>query len=60
MWVICETCKKSYDDAKCWTLCPHGPIEFALSDYCPRCDTVITLHGKCRHQLEQEQNKESE
>jgi hypothetical protein len=57
MWVTCETCHREYDDAKCWTICPHGPIEWPLTDYCPKCDTVKSLHGLCRHQLEERANK---
>lgn len=48
MIVTCEGCKKVYDDAKRWTLCPHEALptkaekaEFleavANSDECPLC-----------------------
>lgn len=26
MIVQCSTCYKMYDDAECWTMCPHGPL----------------------------------
>lgn len=50
MWVTCSTCNRLYDDARCWTLCPYGPLEWSLDSYCPQCDTVEELHGPCRHQ----------
>jgi hypothetical protein len=46
----CKKCLRRYDDAKCWTLCPHGPLGFGPEDYCPKCDTLATVHGGCRHQ----------
>lgn len=52
MIVECEKCHRFYDDAKCWTICPHGPLEFPNDHYCPNCDTVKLLHGPCRHQIE--------
>ena len=48
----CEKCERYYDDAKCWTICPHGPLWAGLHDYCPRCDTVKIAHGPCQHQIE--------
>lgn len=54
MYVRCEKCGRNYDDAKCWTICPHGPLWAGLSDYCPRCDTVKSLHGPCPHQQRKE------
>lgn len=26
MIVTCEECSYVYDDAVCWTICPHGPL----------------------------------
>lgn len=40
MWVQCETCQRSYDDAECWTLCPHGPLWARLDAYDPKTDCV--------------------
>jgi len=53
MRVQCSICGRYYDDARCWTICPHGPLEFPLGSYCPRCDTVVEIHGKCEHQQDQ-------
>jgi len=50
MIVACDKCGKVYDDEPNWTICPHGPHAFPLDAYCPKCDTVIPLHGKCPHQ----------
>jgi hypothetical protein len=57
MLVTCNTCRRVYDDAQSWTICPHGPIGFALTDYCPKCDTLRSVQGPCRHQLEEAANK---
>ena len=40
MWVQCSKCRRSYDDANQWTICPHGPLWAAPEDYCPDCDLV--------------------
>ena len=55
MNVTCPACRRIYDDATCWTLCPHGPLWAGVNDYCPRCDTVVSVHGKCRHQQPKEE-----
>lgn len=26
MIVTCEKCQRFYDDASCWTICPHNPL----------------------------------
>ncbi len=26
MIVCCDRCAKHYDDAECWTVCPHNPL----------------------------------
>lgn len=52
MYTKCERCHRNYDDAKQWTICPHSPLGFPIDDLCPRCDTLKTIHGPCRHQLE--------
>lgn len=52
MWVHCPTCRRGYDDAQCWTICPHGPLWAGPHDYCRKCDTVKSLHGPCQHQKE--------
>lgn len=46
----CTVCKRNYDDEKQWTICPHGPLDRPLRDYCPRCDTLASVHGPCCHQ----------
>jgi hypothetical protein len=48
----CIECDQRYDDAKQWTICPHGPLEFGSQEYCPKCDTLISIHGQCVHQVE--------
>lgn len=40
MIVECQKCKALYDDAECWTICPHGPLWASVGSYCPRCDLV--------------------
>lgn len=50
MYTRCEKCERLYDDEGQWTICPHGPIEFPVDDYCPRCDTLKSVHGSCVHQ----------
>ena len=40
MWVACEKCSRAYDDAECWTICPHGPLWAASQAYCPEHDLV--------------------
>src|SRR4051812_15648923 len=51
MWITCDKCHRGYDDASCWTICPHGPLGFANDDYCPKCDTLKPVHGPCVHQI---------
>lgn len=50
MNVQCDKCLRHYDDAQCWTTCPHGPLWAGVNDYCPACDTVESFHGPCQHQ----------
>jgi hypothetical protein len=50
MRLTCERCKRGYDDAGQWTICPHSPLGFSATDYCPFCDTLESVHGPCRHQ----------
>ena len=50
MYVQCDKCSRVYDDAARWTTCPHPPLGFAADDLCPRCDTLKSVHGPCRHQ----------
>lgn len=33
MIVRCEDCGKMYDDAKCWTICPHPSLNRHIGDY---------------------------
>lgn len=40
MIVRCENCKRLYDDAECWTICPHGPLWAAHDAYCLEHDLV--------------------
>lgn len=42
MRVQCPDCQKSYDDARCWTICPHMPLEGPVK---PRSEDP---HGYCR------------
>lgn len=61
MIVQCHLCSRVYDDAKCWTLCDHGPLEelhevttdmgHRIKNYCHKCDTLTTRQGPCTHQL---------
>jgi hypothetical protein len=53
MYLNCDGCGRGYDDAKQWTICPHSPLGYAVDDLCPRCDTLRSVHGLCRHQVEQ-------
>src|SRR3954470_24150618 len=48
---FCEHCHRHYDDADQWTICPHSPLGYAHDDLCPKCDTLRSVHGPCRHQL---------
>jgi len=57
MIVQCIRCGRNYDDENCWTLCPHGPLEYHLDDYCYKCDTLKSIHGPCKHQIEESQNE---
>ena len=27
MVVFCQECETHYDDARCWTICPHNPLD---------------------------------
>jgi hypothetical protein len=58
MTIKCNLCGRFYDDACRWTICPHGPLGFPHDDYCPRCDTLKTVHGLCRHQLDEKERAE--
>lgn len=40
MVVRCPDCRRVYDDAERWTLCPHGPLWAGPDEYCPRHDLV--------------------
>ena len=42
MIVRCDTCKRYYDDATCWTICDHGPLWAAPTDYCRHHDMVAS------------------
>jgi len=47
MWVRCEKCGRGYDDAECWTICPHGPLWAAADAYCREHDLVdCPMHEK--------------
>lgn len=35
MWTRCLRCDRGYDDAACWTICPHGPLDVPLGQFCP-------------------------
>lgn len=50
MWVKCMKCNRSYDDSNQWTICPHSPLGQPIDDYCPKCDTLRSIHGPCKHQ----------
>lgn len=50
MYRLCDDCDRGYDDAKQWTICPHSPLGYAVDDLCPKCDTLKSVHGPCRHQ----------
>ena len=50
MVIRCSGCGRVYDDAAQWTICPHGPLGFRHDEYCPRCDTLKSVHGPCPHQ----------
>lgn len=52
MIIVCERCGRYYDDSVRWTICPHGPLGFSPEDYCPKCDTLKSVHGSCEHQQE--------
>lgn len=50
MFVTCGTqyegyphaCGKVYDDTKCWTICPHNPLDVPPDAvYCRRCDLFV-------------------
>lgn len=54
MNVVCDNCRRLYDDENRWTICPHGPLGFPPDDYCPNCDTLKSIHGPCIHQQSRE------
>ena len=50
MLVQCDNCKRTYDDASRWTICPHGPLGYPPDAYCPKCDIVKGgPHPPCEH-----------
>lgn len=51
MMQFCEKCKRFYDDAQRWTICPHSPLGRPVNDLCPKCDTLRSVHGPCEHQM---------
>ncbi len=44
MQVTCETCHARYDDAVCWTYCPHD--RFISDEVAARKDLAYSLLGK--------------
>lgn len=52
MYTYCEKCRRGYDDAGQWTICPHSPLGGPIDDLCPKCDTLYS-----RHQLEAMMNE---
>lgn len=54
MITLCPKCQRRYDDEQHWTICPHGPLEFALDDYCCKCDTLKSVFGPCIHQQKEQ------
>lgn len=42
----CEKCGRVYDDASCWTICPHGPLWASPTAYCRIHDLVNCPHCK--------------
>lgn len=40
MIVRCPVCYSRYDDAECWTICPHGPLWAPARTYCKKHDLV--------------------
>lgn len=40
MVVRCPKCHRLYDDAKCWTICDHGPLWERADAYCREHDMV--------------------
>lgn len=39
MFTLCDLCNRSYDDATCWTICPHSPLSDAVA-VCRKHDRV--------------------
>lgn len=33
MRMICDKCDKVYDDARCWTICPHPSLDEDIRNY---------------------------
>jgi len=42
--VECALCDRVYDDARCWTICPHMPLETSSKPF----DPTANPHGYCR------------
>jgi hypothetical protein len=40
----CDDCKWTYDDAKCWTYCPH--LQFVSNEMAAQKDLAFSLIGK--------------
>ncbi len=51
MNVQCDSCRRVYDDAERWTICPHSPLGGPIDDLCPQCDTLASRQGPCHHQV---------
>jgi hypothetical protein len=34
--VSCGKCGRTYDDAECWTICPHTPLGSPINEYDPK------------------------
>ena len=47
MIVTCEKCQLFYDDASCWTICPHNPLDRRHDDVLCREHDLFNcpLHG---------------
>jgi len=44
MIVTCQKCRRSYDDAKCWTYCPHD--QFISDRAAKQKDLAFQMSGK--------------
>lgn len=48
MIVQCSVCGRRYQDVSRWTICPHGPLDAAVDDYCTMHDLAISRsNGVC-------------